>query len=249
MESKYISRGSHIHKGWKEHPVSIRGNKPYWLSFPALNGIHAAHSRPLRRSTAPVLPVLALVLAQRHPMLPVLALLLAVRFAFSRVCSSSVFGIRMRKQISCFVVFFWRSLSPQALVVIQEQFFSSCIFIKAASFGGKDSEAGLQKLCKAMSYIHRRVVRRALLQASRRVVDPEKARRGLLSFRSRKLETKKKKAFVSRGGGLSVSIASKRKREWQGSGVVEEENNDDDSVKPSPLKRCTPPPPKQLPPK
>jgi hypothetical protein len=131
---------------------------------------------------------------------------------------------------------------------MQEQFFSSCIFIKAASFGGKDSEAGLQKLCKAMSDIHRRVVRRALLQASRRVVDPEKARRGLLSFRSRKLETKK--AFVSRGGGLSVSIASKRKREWQGSGVVEEENNDVDSVKPSPLKRCTPPPPpKQLPPK
>ncbi len=30
--------------------------------------------------------------------------------------------------------------------------------------------------------------------------------------------------------------------------VVEEENNDDDCVKPSPLKRCTPPP-KQLPPK
>ncbi|KAH8942717.1 hypothetical protein BDL97_13G008300 [Sphagnum fallax] len=132
---------------------------------------------------------------------------------------------------------------------MQEQFFSSCIFIKAASFGGKDSEAGLQKVCKAMSDIHRRVVRRALLQANRRVVDPEKARRGLLSFRSRKLETKKKEAFVSRGGGLSVSIASKRKREWQGSGVVEEENNDDDTIKPSPLKRCTPPPPKQLPPK
>ncbi|CAK9253985.1 unnamed protein product [Sphagnum jensenii] len=100
-----------------------------------------------------------------------------------------------------------------------------------------------------MSDTHRRVVRRALLQANRRVVDPEKARRGLLSFRSRKLETKKKEAFVSRGGGLSVTIASKRKREWQGSGVVEEENNDDDSVKPSPQKRCTPPPPKQLPPK
>jgi hypothetical protein len=139
--------------------------------------------------------------------------------------------------------------SGDLLVVMQEQFFSSCIFIKAASFGGKDSEAGLQKVCKAMSDIHRRVVRRALLQANRRVVDPEKARRGLLSFRSRKLETKKKEAFVSRGGGLSVSIASKRKREWQGSGVVEEENNDDDTIKPSPLKRCTPPPPKQLPPK
>jgi len=92
-------------------------------------------------------------------------------------------------------------------------------------------------------------VRRALLQASRRVVDPEKARRGLLSFRSRKLETKKKKAFISKGGGLSVSITSKRKQKWQGFGVVKEENNDDDCVKPSPLKRCTPPPPKQLPPK
>ncbi len=100
-----------------------------------------------------------------------------------------------------------------------------------------------------MSDIHRRIVRRALLQASRRVVDPEKARPGLLSFRSRKLETKKKKAFVSRGGGVSASIGSKRKREWQGSGVFEEENNAVDSVKPSPLKRCTPPPPKQLPPK
>jgi hypothetical protein len=89
---------------------------------------------------------------------------------------------------------------------------ATCIFIKAASFGGKDSEAGLQKLCKAMSDIHRQVVRRALLQASRRVVDPEKARRGLLSFKSRKLETKKKKAFISKGGGLFVSIVSKRKR-------------------------------------
>jgi len=108
---------------------------------------------------------------------------------------------------------------------------------------------GLQKLYKAMSDIHRRVVRRALLQASRRVVDPEKARQGLLSFRSRKLETKKKKTFISKGGGLSISIASKRKQEWQGFGVVEEENNDDNCVKPSPLKRCTRPPPKQLPPK
>ncbi|KAH9533674.1 hypothetical protein CY35_18G064800 [Sphagnum magellanicum] len=57
------------------------------------------------------------------------------------------------------------------------------------------------------------------------------------------------KAFISKGGGLSVSIASKRKREWQGFGVIEEENNDHNYVKPSPLKRCTPPPPKQLPPK
>jgi 6-phosphofructokinase len=101
-----------------------------------------------------------------------------------------------------------------------------------------------------MSDIHRQVVRRALLQVSHRVIDPEKARRGLLSFRSRKLETEKKKTYISKGGGLSVSIASKRKREWQGFGVVEEENNDDDCMKPSPLKRCTPPPPpKQLPPK
>jgi hypothetical protein len=93
---------------------------------------------------------------------------------------------------------------------------ATCIFIKAASFGGKNSEAGLQKLCKAMSDIHRRVVKRALLQASCRVVDPEKARQGLLSFKSRKLETKKKKAFISKGGGLFVSIASKRKRECLG---------------------------------
>ncbi|CAM6011070.1 unnamed protein product [Sphagnum balticum] len=100
-----------------------------------------------------------------------------------------------------------------------------------------------------MSDIHMRVVRRALLHASCRVVDPEKARRGLLSFRSQKLEMKKKKAFISKGGGLSVSIASKRKRECQGSRVIEEENNDNDYVKPLPLKRCTPPPPKQLPPK
>ncbi|CAM6003005.1 unnamed protein product [Sphagnum balticum] len=92
--------------------------------------------------------------------------------------------------------------------------------------------------------IHRRVVRRALLQASHWVVDPEKARRGLLSFGSRNLEMKNKKAFISKGGGLSVSIASKQKREWQGSKVVEEENNDNDCVKPSLLKRCTPPPPK-----
>jgi hypothetical protein len=99
-----------------------------------------------------------------------------------------------------------------------------------------------------MSDIRRQIVRRTLLQASRQVVDPKKARRGLLSFRSRKLETKKK-AFISKGKGLSVSIASKRKREWQGFGVVEEENNDDDRVKPSLLKRCIPPPPKQLPPK
>jgi len=70
----------------------------------------------------------------------------------------------------------------------------------------------------------------------------------LLSFRSQKLETKKKKAFISKGGGLSVSITSKRKQKWQGFGVVEEENNEDDCVKPLPLKRCTPPP-KQLPPK
>jgi hypothetical protein len=70
-----------------------------------------------------------------------------------------------------------------------------------------------------------------------------------LNFRSRKLETKKKKTFISKGGGLSISIALKRKREWQGSRVVEEENNDDNYVKPSSLKRCTPPPPKQLPPK
>ncbi len=119
---------------------------------------------------------------------------------------------------------------------------TTCIFIKAASFGRKDSEAGLQKFCKAMSDIHRRVVRHALLQANHWVVDPKEVRRGLLSFGSRKLETKKKKAFISKGGGLSVSIASKRKREWQGSKVVEEENNDDDCVKPSPLKRCTPPP-------
>jgi len=96
--------------------------------------------------------------------------------------------------------------------------------------------------------IHRRVVRRALLQASRRVVDLEKARRRLLSFRSQKLETKKK-AFISKGGGLSVSIASKWKQEWQGFRVIKEENNDNDCVKPSPLKRCTPPPPKQFPPK
>jgi hypothetical protein len=95
-----------------------------------------------------------------------------------------------------------------------------------------------------MSDIHRRVVRHALLQASFRVVDPKKARQGLLSFRNRKLETKKKKAFISKGGGLSISIASKWKREWQGFGVVEEENNDNDCVKPSLLKRCTPPPPK-----
>jgi hypothetical protein len=59
---------------------------------------------------------------------------------------------------------------------------ATCIFIKAASFGGKDNEIGLQKLCKAMSDIHKRVVRHALLQASRQVVDPEKARQGLLSF-------------------------------------------------------------------
>jgi hypothetical protein len=97
--------------------------------------------------------------------------------------------------------------------------------------------------------IHRRIVRCALLQASHLVVDPEKARRGLLSFGSRKLETKKERAFISKGGGLSVSIDSKRKREWQGSKVVEEENNDDHYVKPSLLKRCTPPPLKQLPPK
>jgi hypothetical protein len=90
-------------------------------------------------------------------------------------------------------------------------------------------------------------VRHALLQASHQVVDLEKARRGLLSFRSRKLETKKKKAFVSKGGGLSISIASKRKRECQGSRVVEEENNDNDYVKPSLLKRCTPPPKQLLP--
>ncbi len=96
-------------------------------------------------------------------------------------------------------------------------------------------------LYKAMFDIHMRVVRHALLQASCRVVDTEKARRGLLSFRSRKLEMKKK-AFISKGGGLSVSIASKWKREWQGFGVVEEDNNDDDCVKPSLLKRCTPPP-------
>jgi 6-phosphofructokinase len=100
-----------------------------------------------------------------------------------------------------------------------------------------------------MSDIHRRVVRRALLHASCWVVDPKKARRGLLSFKSRKLETKKKKAFISKGGGLFVSIALKRKQECQGSRVVKEENNDDDYMKPSPLKRCTPPPPKQLPPK
>jgi len=100
-----------------------------------------------------------------------------------------------------------------------------------------------------MSDIHRRVVKRALLQASHQVVDPKKARRGLLSFRSQKLETKKKKAFISKGGGLSVSIASKQKQEWQGFGVIKEENNDDNCMKPSPLKRCTPPPPKQLPPK
>jgi hypothetical protein len=93
---------------------------------------------------------------------------------------------------------------------------ATCIFIKVASFGGKNSEAGLQKLCKVMFDIHRRVVRRTLLQASRWVDDPEKARRGLLSFRSRKLEMKKKKAFISKGGGLSVSIASKRKRECPG---------------------------------
>ncbi|CAK9253739.1 unnamed protein product [Sphagnum jensenii] len=92
-----------------------------------------------------------------------------------------------------------------------------------------------------MSNIHRRVVRHTLLQASHWVVDPEEARRGLLSFGSRKLETKKKKAFISKGGGLSVSIASKRKQEWQGSKVVEEENNDDNCMKPSSLKRCTPP--------
>ncbi len=47
-----------------------------------------------------------------------------------------------------------------------------CIFIKGASFGGKGSEASLQKFCKTMSNIHRQVVRRALLQASHWVVDP-----------------------------------------------------------------------------
>ncbi len=52
----------------------------------------------------------------------------------------------------------------------------TCIFIKATSFGGKNSEIGLQKLYKTMSDIHKQVVKRALLQASRRVVDPEKAR-------------------------------------------------------------------------
>jgi len=57
-----------------------------------------------------------------------------------------------------------------------------------------------------------------------------------------KVGDKEKESLYSKGGGLSVSIALKRKREWQGSKVVEEENNDDDCVKPSPLKRCTPPP-------
>jgi hypothetical protein len=60
---------------------------------------------------------------------------------------------------------------------------------------------------------------------------------------------KKKTAFISKGGGLSVSIISKRKQEWEGSRVVEEEHNDDDCVKPSSLKKCTSSPPKQLLPK
>jgi hypothetical protein len=93
---------------------------------------------------------------------------------------------------------------------------ATCIFIKAPSLGGKDSEASLQKLCKMMSDIHRQVVKRALLQASRRVVDPKKARQQLLSFRSRKLEMKKKKAFISKRRGLFVSIALKQKQKMPG---------------------------------
>jgi exonuclease III len=78
---------------------------------------------------------------------------------------------------------------------------------------------------------------------------PRESKARVVELQESKAGDEEEESLYFQRGGLSVSIASKQKQEWQGFGVVEEENNDDDCVKPSPLKRCTPPPPKQLPPK
>ncbi len=99
---------------------------------------------------------------------------------------------------------------------------------------------------KTMSDIHRRVVRRALLQTGYLGVDPEKARRGLLSFRSRR---KRGNTKAASGGeeeenlpGPSAAPSSKRKRT---SDLGAEETIDDSSR--SPVKRSSAP--SKLPPK
>jgi len=99
---------------------------------------------------------------------------------------------------------------------------------------------------KTMSDIHRRVVRRALLQTGYLGVDPEKARRGLLSFRSRR---KRGNTKAASGGeeeedlpGPSAAPSSKRKRT---SDLGTEETIDDSSR--SPVKRSSAP--SKLPPK
>jgi hypothetical protein len=99
---------------------------------------------------------------------------------------------------------------------------------------------------KTMSDIHRRVVRRALLQTGYLGVDPEKARRGLLSFRSRR---KRGNTKAASGGeeeedlpGPSAAPSSKRKRT---SDLGAEETINDSSR--SPVKRSSVP--SKLPPK
>jgi hypothetical protein len=99
---------------------------------------------------------------------------------------------------------------------------------------------------ETMSDIHRRVVRRALLQTGHLDVDPEKARRGLLSFRSRR---KRGNTKAASGGEEeedlpvpSAAPSSKRKRT---SDFGVEETIDGGSR--SPVKRSSAP--SKLPPK
>ncbi|CAM6011042.1 unnamed protein product [Sphagnum balticum] len=97
-----------------------------------------------------------------------------------------------------------------------------------------------------MSDIHRRVVRRALLQAGHLGVDPEKARRGLLGFRNRR-----KRGYTKAASGgeeeedLPVPSAAPSSKRRRTSDFGVEETIDDGSR--SPVKRSSAP--SKLPPK
>lgn len=97
-----------------------------------------------------------------------------------------------------------------------------------------------------MSDIHGRVVRRALLQTGHLGVDPEKARRGILSFRSRR---KRGNTKAASGGeeeeDLPVPSAAPSSKRRRTSDFGVEETIDDGSR--SPVKRSSAP--SKLPPK
>ncbi len=207
----------------KSLPVSKRGKQPHWSSFPAL------WKAPDARSS---LFMFLAALRRRRSRILVVTEMRIVTISWLLCCDQSLYCSTAWSPI----LHYSRKNSLSLRVVVRLLLLCRLCFRCSSSARNK-----------TMSDIHRRVVRRALLQTGHLGVDPEKARRGLLSFRSRR---KRGNTKAASGGeeeeDLPVPSAaapsSKRKRT---SDFGVEETIDDGSR--SPVKRSSAP--SKLPPK